>query len=112
DRAMVAMMVPFTLMPAYLAALALVPTVRTTNPKLVRRRMNHTKAHRAMAMKKPRCSGGVVDTTSGSRASSGMNAVRGTDADMSRRITGSCEFTIHRTMRMAMLLSMIVVITS
>ena len=36
------MIVRFTPMPAYLAALGLAPTVRTSKPKVVRRRMNHT----------------------------------------------------------------------
>ena len=112
DSAIDAISVPLTLMPAYFAALALVPTVRTTNPKLVRRKMNHTSAQRAMATKKPRCRGGSVDTISGIRAEAGSRPVRGTEARSSRRMMGSCELTIHRTIKMAMLLSMIVTITS
>ena len=51
-------------------------------------------------------------TIVGSRADSGSVFVRGTDAATSRRITGSCDVTIHRTKSTAMLFSMIVVITS
>ena len=63
-------------------------------------------------MKKPRWTGGSVLITSGSRAETGTAAVRATEAAGSRRMSGSCEFTSQRTMRIAMLLSMIVMITS
>ncbi len=63
-------------------------------------------------IRKPTWSGGELSTRPGSRAPSEIEALRATEAPGSRRISGSVEFTSHRTITSAMLLSMIVVITS
>jgi hypothetical protein len=97
EKIITRMIVRFTPMPAYFAALGFVPTVRTSKPNVVRRRMNHTSAHSPTARKNPRCTGGLVWITSGRRADSGRVPVRGTEAVVSRRMTGSCEFTSQRT---------------
>ena len=73
------------------------PTVITSKPKLVRRRMNHTTAESATMMRKPTWRGGWLETISGSRALGLMGTVWGTDADVSRSTTGSSELTSHRT---------------
>ena len=113
EMAITATIVRLTPMPAYLAALGFVPTVRTSNPNVVRLRMNHTTTHSAIIEDEPEVQRRLAARRArgGGRLSGGA-AVRGTEAVVSRRITGSRELTSQRMQSTAMLLSMIVTITS
>ena len=103
----------FTPMPAYLAAWGLAPTVRTSKPKVVRREDEPHQHAQADGDEEPEVErAGRCEMTSGSRAEAGSGSRAGHRGAVSRRITGSCEFTIQRTKSTAMLLSMIVMITS
>ncbi len=84
-------------MPAYLAALGLVPTDFTSKPNVVRATTNHTSPQVTTRIRNPTWSGGTLSTRLGSRPESGSGAVRGVDAAVSRSTTGSCELTSQRT---------------
>ena len=57
DSTITMMIVRPTPIPAYLAAFGLAPTVRTSKPKLVRLRTNHTSTHRLTASEEPEVHG-------------------------------------------------------
>ena len=63
-------------------------------------------------IKRPECSVGSLSNSSGSRAFPETSFVRGTLAEVSRRSRGSVELISQRVMNRAMLLSMMVLITS
>ena len=72
--------------------------MRISKPFVVRCRTNQTKTHSAEHDEEPEVQRRrAVDELRAAAPTPGSAAVRGTDAVVSRRMTGSCELTSQRT---------------